>query len=251
VKILDNRYYENVIGEMQPFFEENNFKLQEDGSYLGKTKSVKVEYSEDRQMYLLKVAEIADGNIGDYIEISAWLFDDSQNPRDAVSVGIDFIATLRENMGIKIKRNTAVDEIDLPTATKGGNYNITAFTKKVLDVFPSYKDAYKAHVAIYGNFLYLNFFAENLVPQMKQIIAANEKKAMKKLCELLSDGYIKGDKETVNAVVALVCAAVYADDALKTNILEALKEDKHLHDAVRDYSPVFEKNKKLVAVLVK
>ncbi len=248
---MDNRYYDNVIGEMQPFFEENKFTLQENGSFLGETKSVKVEYSEERQMYLLKVAEVSDGTVGEYSEISAWLFDDSQNPRDAASVGIDFTATLRENMGIKIKRNTAIDEIDLPTAVKGGNYNITAFTKKVLDVFPAYKDAYKAHVAIYGNFLYLNFFAETLVPQMKQIITANEKKAMKKLCELLSDGYVKGDKDTVNAVIALTCAAVYGDEAIKNNILEALSEEKHFHDAVRDYSPVFEKNKKLVAVLVK
>lgn len=248
---MDNRFYDSVIAEMQPFFEENNFKTLEDGSFLSETKAVKVEYSEERQMYLLKMAEVGENGVEEYTECSAWLFDDSQNQRDAASVGVDFTATLREKMGIKIKRNTVADEIDLPTASKNGNYNITAFTKKVLDVFPMYKDTYKAHIAVYGNFLYLNFFAETLVPQAKQIITANEKKVMKKLCELLSEGYVKGDKETVNAVVAVASAAVYGDERLKENLLNALSEDKYLHDAVRDYSPVFAKNKKLIEVLVK
>ncbi|MBR4072872.1 MAG: hypothetical protein IKK24_02910 [Clostridia bacterium] len=248
---MDNRYYDNVIAEMQSFFDENNFKVSEDGSFVADTKAVKVLYDEPRQMYVLKMAEVTDGTIGENTEVSSWLFDDSQNPKDAASVGIDFAGTVREKMGIKIKRAAAADNVDLPTATKSGTYTITGFTKKVLDVFPAYKDAYKAHIAVYGNFLYLSFFGENLVPQMKQIIFANDKKNMKKLCELLADGYVKGDKETVNTVVALICAAVYNDEGLKTNILEALKDEKHLYDSVKNYIPVFEKNKKLKSLLIK
>ena len=104
---MDNRYFDKVIEEMQPFFEEHAFALKEDGSYCNDTKSVRVAYDEARQMYTLSVADIEDGKTGDYSEINAWLFDDSQNAKDAVSVGIDFTGSLRKNMGIKIRRSAS------------------------------------------------------------------------------------------------------------------------------------------------
>ena len=94
-------------------------------------------------MYILKTADIAEDGSFELTEANAWLFDDSQNASDAVAVGIDFTSTLRSELGIKHKRSaTATSAIDLPTASKDGNYNITAFTKKVLDVFPVLKDDY-------------------------------------------------------------------------------------------------------------
>ena len=47
--------------------------------------------------------------------------------------------------------------------------DIAGFTKKMLDVFPTLKDEYKAHITKYGNFLYLNFFGEYLVPVLKNL----------------------------------------------------------------------------------
>ena len=146
---MDNRYYDRVIGEMQPFFDEHGFAVQDDGSFKNDTKSVKIQYDEQRQMYTLSAADIADGNIGDYSEINAWLFDDSQNAKDAVSVGVDFVGSLRKNMGIKIKRTNTGNDIELPSVSKGGSITITGFTKKMLDFFPVLKDDYKNHIAEY------------------------------------------------------------------------------------------------------
>ena len=50
---MDNRYYSSVIEEMQPFFDEHGFSAREDGSFLSENRSVKIEYSEEKQMYLL------------------------------------------------------------------------------------------------------------------------------------------------------------------------------------------------------
>ena len=33
------------------------------------------------------------------------------------------------------------------------------------------KDDYKEHIATYGNFLYINFFGEKLVPQLKNLFS--------------------------------------------------------------------------------
>ncbi len=247
---MDNRYYDNVIAEMQSFLDENNFKCLDDGSFKSQDKQVRVEYDEARQMYLLKIAGIEDGVVSEYNEVSAWLFDDSQNAKDAASVGVDFTATLRENLGIKIKRAVST-EIELPSANKSGSYTISGFSKKLLDIFPALKEEYKEHVAHYGSFLYLSFLGEHFVPQIKQILSLNEKKTVKKLIDFMSDCFNKGDRETVNAVLAATTAAIYNDDVLKQNFFMAAENEKYYMEAVKNFLPAFPKNKKLISLLVK
>ncbi len=248
---MDNRYLEKVVDEMKPFFDENGFK-EVDGIYKNDKKAVKVEYNDERQMYVLKTADIEEDGIFNLGEASAWLFDDSQNAKDAEAVGIDFTATLKAELGIKHKRSaTAASAIDLPTASKNGSYNITAFTKKVLDVFPVLKDEYKAHVAVYGNFLYLNFFGEKLVPQIKAVLLENNKKSVKKLFDVFQNGYLQGDRDTVNIIVAVVAAACVNDETVKANAVAALGDNKHFVDAITQFIPVISSNKKLSAALLK
>ncbi len=248
---MDNRYLENVISEMQSFFNDNGFKLV-DGIYKNDKKVVAVEYSDERQMYVLKTADIDEEGKFDLVEVSSWLFDDSQNAKDAEAVGIDFTSTLKSQLGIKHTRSSALaNAIDLPTASKDGTYNITAFTKKMLDVFPALKDDYKAHVAVYGNFLYLNFFGEKLVPQIKSILIENNKKNVKKLFDVLDTAYLHGDRDTVNTIVAVVSAACVNDPKAKENAFAALGDNKHFIDAVNNFLPVLSGNKKLSAALLK
>lgn len=248
---MDNRYYDKVIEEMQPFFDEQGFKVLEDGSFKNDKKSVKVQYDEQRQMYTLSAADIEDGNIGEYSEINAWLFDDSQNAKDAMSVGVDFVGSLRKNMGIKIKRTASGNDIELPSVSKGGSITITGFTKKMLDFFPVLKDDYKNHIAEYGNFLYLHFFGEYLVPQLKAVLSSGNKKQIKKLYDLLDDLYVKGDKDTVNTIVALLCAAAYKDEYLNKTVCEMLDTDKHFLSSYQNFMPMLDKSKKLSAALIK
>lgn len=248
---MDNRYLQNVIDELQPFFTENGFK-EVDGVYKNETKVVVVEYSDERQMYVLKTADIAEDGSYELAEVSSWLFDDSQNAKDAEAVGIDFTSTLKDQLGIKHTRTSSfANAIDLPAVSKDGNYNITAFTKKVLDVFPALKEDYKEHVAVYGNFLYLNFFGEKLVPQIKTILLENNKKSVKKVFDVLQNGYLQGDRDTVNTIVAVLAAACVNDESATNNAITALGENKHFIDSLTEFIPVIAKNKKLSAALLK
>ena len=248
---MDNRYFENVIKEMQPFFDQNGFK-EIDGVYKSDKKVASVEYNDERQMYILKTADIAEDGSYELAEANAWLFDDSQNAKDAEAVGIDFTSTLKAELGIKHTRSaTAASAVDLPTASKDGAYNVTAFTKKMLDVFPVLKDEYKAHVARYGNFLYLNFFGEKLVPQIKAVILENNKKNVKKLFDVFHNAYLQGDRDTVHTVVAVIAAACVGDDQVKENVIAALGENKHFIDSLTQFIPVISSNKKLSAALLK
>lgn len=248
---MDNRYYENVISEMQSFLDEHNFKLQEDGTFSNGAKLFLVSYIEEKQTYTLSVADIdEEGNSSDFKEINAWLFDDSQNAKDAAAVGIDFVNSMRKEIGVKIKR-AVNNDIELPSASKSGAMTVTGFAKKMLDVFPALKDDYKEHVSVYGNFLYINFFGEKLVPLMSELFTTGTKKQIKKLYDVFEVAYVKGDKDTVNIMVALLCAASYNDEKATEAVKEMLSEDNHFLTSYNNFVPVFAKNKKLLSALIK
>ena len=250
MNFLDNRYYDKVIGEMQSFLDEHGFKPVDD-CFENENKKIAVKYNEEKQTYSLFVATKDDeGNFGEMSIINSWLFDDSQNAKDAASVGIDFTVSLRKELGIKLKRIND-GNVELPTATKSGNMTVTGFTKKMLDVFPILKDEYKNHITVYGNFLYLNFFGEHLVPQYKSLFNNGTKKQIKKLYDVLEDAYVKGDKDTVNVMVALLTAAAYNDEKSNTAIVEMLSDNQHFLQSYQNFLPILPKSKKLFKALVK
>ena len=231
--------------EMLPFLEAQGFSKAGDFEYKSEKAAVLVGYDDARQMYTLCMTDEA----GEYKEISAWLFDDSQTERDAVSVGIDFTETLTEKLGVK-KNTRTQGVIDMPTASKDGG-DISTFTKKVLDVYPQFKEPYRAHIAKYGNFLYLNFFGETLVPQLRETLKSGDKKSIKKIFQVFESTYIVGDKDTINAMVAVIAAAVLEDTAAQESLAKTLEENKHMLSAVTSLSPKIKSSKKLSAALLK
>ncbi len=249
---MDNRYLNEVIKEIEPLLTEKEFKAGENGEFSNDSKKISVTYDEDKQMYRLLVADKDDeGNFGDFKEINAWLFDDSQTAKDAQSVGIDFNTSLRKELGVTVRRNGNTNNIELPSASKSGSMTVTGFAKKMLDVYPSMKDDYKAHISHYGNFLYINFFGESLVPNLKNTFESGTKKQIKKLYDVFEDAYLKGDKDTVNILVAVICAAAYKNEAITAAIREMLDVDKHFLASFDNFLPVIAKNKKLFNALIK
>lgn len=244
---MDNKYFEIITKELSAFFADNGFKKSEDGFKSDKL-AVKIEYNEDKHTFNLLTAS-AQSESPEYTVASSYLFDDTQNEEDAVAVGIDFLNTLRDLCGVKAKRITGADQIDLPT--NKGCADISGFTKKVLDVFPQLKDEYKQSVAEHGKFLYMNFFALNLVPLIKSVLKEGNKKQVKKLFDLIEQGFINGDKDTSDISLAVLAAAVYKDDKLKSSALEGASCNDYLKSALTNFIPAFEKDKKLVEALVK
>ncbi len=246
---MDNRYYDNVIAEMQSFLDETDLKPTDSG-FANDNAKIAVEYNEEKQTYSLMLAQKNEsGEFSEMTAINTWLFDDSQNAKDAASVGIDFTNSLRKALGIKNTRANV--SVELPSATKTGNMTVTGFSKKMLDVFPALKDDYKAHIAAYGNFLYINFFGEKLVPQLISLFESGTKKQIKKLYDVLEDAYVKGDKDTVNIMIAVLSAAAYNNPKVTAAIEEMLSEDSHFLQGFKSFSVQLPKSKKLFNALVK
>ena len=128
---------------------------------------------------------------------------------------------------------------------------VSGFAKKMLDVFPSLKDEYKEHIAVYGNFLYINFFGEHLVPLMKNLFLNGTKKQIAKFYDVFDNAYLKGDRDTVNIMIALLTASAYNDTKVDAKIKDMLSENKHFLSSYNNFVPLFAKNKKLKDALVK
>ncbi len=246
---MENKYFEVILKELSPFFSEHNIEAK-DGYYANQNKAIKIDYADDRKMFTLSVADIEDGIIDDYREINAWLFDESYSEKDAVSVGLDFIISLRKEFGIKSGR-TLNNIVDLPTATKGGSTNVTAFSKKILDVFPALKDEYKNHVSLYGNFLYLTFYGEHLRPRLIRLFEEGTNKQIKKFYDIIDVAFRKGDRDTVNTAIIILVAAAYKNQKVTDRIKEMLIEDKNFLSAFESMIPFFASNIKLVKTMIK
>jgi len=145
---MDNRYYDNVIAGMQEFLNQHSFKCDENGIFYNDSKKAEIKYNEERQMYVLSVADIVDGETGEFRELSSWLFDDSQTAKDAEAVSIDFVSSLKKELGIKTVRSNGTNGVALPTGSKTGKMDIQGFTKKMLDVYPTLKNEYKKRKTI-------------------------------------------------------------------------------------------------------
>ena len=249
---MDNRYFEFVVLEMENFFNEQGFKnTEEEGVYKNATKQIKIAYDEEKQLYRLFAADIDEQGVGEYSELTAYLFDDSQTKRDAASVGIDFVDTLRKNMGIKAQRNNASGEIDLPTNQKVGTVTIGGLTAKLLAIYPEFKDIYKESVAKHGKFLHLEFYRENFIPRITRAIREGNKKQLKKLFDMFSEAYVAGDKDACTLIIATVTAAVYNDETLFETAKDAMGEGSYLIPLVTNFIPELNKNKKLQKALIK
>ncbi len=244
---MDNRYYGTVIGEMKGFFEENGFKSSGD-VFSNDKLSVKIEYDEARQVYNLLIADVNDGAVGEYAVATSYLFDDSQLERDAESVGMDFVDTLKKRLGVTAKRRVSA-QIDLPSANKGDAITISVLTSKLLAIYPALKETYKAEVEAKGKYLYIDFMSRYFVPEIRRTLEAGNKKATKKLVDMLTEMFVGGDNATSTAVVALLSSAIGKNEQRFTAAAEHMDECQSLVMSVNNMIPLLGKNKKLTSAL--
>lgn len=245
---MDKKYFDAVLSEMQPLLDGQKFS-ETDGIYKNEEKAVKVEYNDASKQFILLIADVTDGETGEFAAADSWLFDETQTEQDALAVGVDFADTLREKLGIK-KSKTSI-AVELPVAEKGDTANISALTQKLLAVFPQLKETYKSAVQENNRFLYLNFYTEHFVPAISNLLNTGTKKQLKKLFDMLSDMYNTANGETADIIVALLTVVAYGNTSNSATVNDYIAENQHLKTAVHQFKTVLSKNKKLQSALLK
>ncbi len=189
-----------ILKQLEPVFTAQKLVRQggEDVVYTNKTHAVKIWYDDERKLFMLDMAELNGAESIEFENKSMYLFDDGYNEKDAKSVGGDFADTLNKAFGVTRTRTSSVD---LPTkAAPGATPGEDAFCNRFLTLYPQYKDKYKDDVEKYGDFLYEKFFAETAAVKLKELVAANEKKPIIKMLEMLDEFYVDGNFDVQSTI---------------------------------------------------
>lgn len=244
--------YNAIIAEMQVLLDGQKF-VKDGDLFKNEQKAVKVFYDEEKTTYNMAIADVSDGAVGEFKTVNSWLFGADQGVKDAMSVGVDFADTLRSSLGVKKNTRSASGDIALPTTERGDGITQTTLTQKLLAIYPQYKETYKAEVAKYGKFLYLDFYTRYFVPEIKALLenAIANRKQLKKVFDMLHEIYVEGDSLATDTVVMLISAAIYGNEKATEAAIAQMGEDKHLITSVKEMLAQIKSNKKLAAALIK
>lgn len=249
---MDSKVLEKIVEQLTGLIESTGFVASADKTeYKNERYAFKIAHDEERKLLLLDFAEVnGAGEVGEYKNISSWLFDNPEELLDAESAGMDFLDSLKTKMGIRGMRTGKNGEIAMPRKETNGTPNIETLSVKTLAIYPQFKDAYKDHVAKYGSFLYIEFFKETLMVRLAEVLDEGNKKNLKKVFEMLCEIYTEGDRNVQNVIVGVVLCGAVKDNADRyATTLEQLEECSYLKTAFINMMARYKKDKKLREML--
>ena len=249
---MNSQVKERILEQLKGIIETAGFKANEDNTqYQNEKIAFKISHDEEKKLLLLDIADVNEtGEVGEYYNASSWLFENPQELRDADSAGMDFFDTLKSKIGMKGTRINRNGEIAMPSKEKQGNaFNVEALCAKLLAIYPQLKDEYKNHITQYGSLLYIEFFKENFVPLIENLLDENNKKNFKKVFPVLNEVYVNGDRTAQNVVVGiLLCGAVKSNQERFDIAVEALAEYQYLKAAFVNINTRYKNNKKFRSI---
>ena len=246
---MENHFYDVVLKQLEEFIAEQNFERREDGSYANEVKCFKVEFDEEQGLYNLYMADAADEP--EYATISSWRFNDEKGEKEATTIGRDFLDTLRTKLGVKPNYVKNAANVPLPKKGSAKAGDINALAQQMLAVFPKYKDTYKEHVAEYGEFLYINFFTNTVVVDIKEALDEQNKKQLKKIFDTLCDLYVEGDRATQNAIaVTIVTGAIGCSKERFETAVSYMEDCAYLKTAVTQLNREYNANNKKLKSMI-
>lgn len=231
---MEQKFFDAVYAEFSPLLCEKGFSKQGD-AYLSDSAAYKVEYNEESKVFTLLRAAVTDGEVGEYAGVTSYLFDEQSTLSDATAVGIDFLDTVASELGVNTRGKRMASAVALPQKSDSETPGIEELTSKLLAIFPKYKDAYKEHIAEYGDFLYINFYFDNFVPELSALMEEGNTKKLRKIYDALNELYCKGTRYVSDTiVVVLLGGAVKGNKEKADALLEALTPHQHLKPAVNN-----------------
>lgn len=251
---MNSQVLEKITEQLSGIIESAGFEPNEDGTvYKNNRYAFKISHNESTKMLLLDVADVEEnGEVGEYENLSSWLFEDPEELRDAESAGLDFLDSLKGKFGIRGTRTGRNGEIVMPSKEKNGAApNIEVLAAKTLAIYPQFKEDYKDHVSRYGSLLYIDFFKATLMVKVAEALDENNKKNLKKVFSMLTELYLEGDRNVQNVIVGVVlCGAVQDNENRYNVVLECLEECSYLKTAFVNIMARFKKDKKFKEMIV-
>ena len=200
---MNIQFLKEVTDILAPVLTENGFTAANElGTFKGEYKTYRVSYNEDKKLFEVAVAPAESES---FTSLSNWYFDENDHgPKDTLCIGEDFLTAVAKDAGIKV------------------------ITQKFLAMFPQYKDTYKAEVAKYGDFMYVDFFKKYGIEKMRELMADEtaNKKQLTKYWNMLGDMHYEGELVVADLICTVILAGSFGNEPEKYD--EAA--EKYLND---------------------
>ncbi len=218
-----NNAQDIILEVLSPVIEAQKFTRQGDECVFVNAKyAFRITYDGKKNVYMLDMAKLVEGGEAEFYNVSAYLFDDASDERDARSVGGDFLDCINNELGIQRSASLRKKDVVLPSKSTGeGTPGMEAFANRFLTVFPEYKDKYKSDVARYNGFMFDNFFSTVAPEVINRTIETNNKKHFTKLVDMLDNYYVEADNEVQSTIMYSIIGETFRG---KNDMYERFKQ---------------------------
>lgn len=204
-----------IVEQLKPILDSQKFVKQEseDCVFVNKDYAYRIRYDDQKHVYLLDMATLKGEEQSDFVNRSAYLFDDASTEADARSVGNDFFDTMNNDLGLV--RSVAMNKRDVPLPSKAkGDVTpgVETFCSRFLTLFPAYKNQYKEEMARYGGFLPDHFFSRTAAVVLRDAVRNGDVKQLNKMAGMLDQYYADGDYEVQSTITYSIVGEAFRDD---------------------------------------
>lgn len=218
-------YPEGVRPPEVPVFEEGENKYV---MYRGQKGRIKMEYS-DGKLTLYCAFPDDDCSDSEMPRISMTLLDlDTYDERDLKYIFDEYAETFDNYYGSKKEqgKKTKLPPPISKNAARSGSASYDALTlgSRFTGIYPELKEAYRANIEKYGEFLAEEFFLEYGNKLVVGTIRENNKVKMRKLFTLLNEIYEDGTNETQSIIAVTILGELYKEPELFERARESMSD---------------------------
>lgn len=196
--------------------------------FAGDKGTFKIEVS-DRKIYLkCSAAQYENAVEEDFAQQSAGLFEEeNMTDKDIRYLANEFNETIAKVYG----KGKKAQNVKLPTpvsksAARSGSvyFDTVTLASRMTAIFPECKDAYKANVERYGEFLPEDFFLNHCNKYVIDTIKENDPQKMRKLFNCLNEIYNDGTNEVQSIIVITILGSLNNDEQLLANCVDYMQD---------------------------
>ncbi|MBR6313897.1 MAG: hypothetical protein IKR49_04575 [Clostridia bacterium] len=212
-----------------------------DAVYAGEKGALRLHYADERlELYAADDVESLETGAK---RVLGSLLPENADERDVKYVVNEMSETLEMRFSQKaaVKKKTvqkAPQTVSKAAVKAGSFYDPNTLASKLCLVFPELRDAYKANLAQYEEFLPEEFFVNYGTPRVIEAIKENKPATMKKLFQTLNEIYEDGTNDTQSLIAVTILGALNNDQILLARCVDYMSETMA--------PPVIEVNKFLV-----
>lgn len=203
--------------------------------YKDNNKAFSLSFKPEDKKFFLDMANVKDDSVGDFKNISIWLFDpENDEPKELRSVSNEFQETISDAIKGKTKINVQRDDVRAPKNVK---VNCEAFCQNAVEIFPAFSEIYDANIEHYGKLNPDEFAKDSLGKHMLEMLSMKKNAHLKKLFEFLNTSFDKGDDDVQSIIVVTLFEML-----LDNEEYEQLAE-KYMSDSIK---PIWAQVKKIL-----